>query len=758
MSWIYLTVFSLFLTNKTAFACLNVKQCKCLKFSLSCDSANFTEIPPGIPADLQHLDFHNGELETVEADKLEHLLDLLELTMDKNKIVEVENGTFDNLVQLQKVSFNENHISYLMPGIFFNLQNLKYLLLSGNFLTSIEGLFNGLQELESLNLDNNLITQITADTFKDLPKLYDLQLNNNNIKDIHSDTFTHVPVLMVLGLGSNPISSLDDAFVVNSNLHYINLTDCNFTTFPAKLSSSLKYLKLGKNHISHIHKNETTRYTYLRKLMIEENQLQFIEEDALIAMSNLTDIYLVVNNLTTMPSRFPSSVKYIHLDSNSISSIPQNTFGPQTNLQLLSLRSNNIGTFDISSFINVASIHELKLDRNPLKILHDNIFLQLSGLQHLSLNGLHIHEVYPNCFLGLDSLQVLEMSHVVLKTAQNILGNFLLQVPTLQSLNLRNSPVLAHYFLSHETIMETVTNLTELNLAENGLTTIPPTMTWHLPYLQKLHLASNPFHCTEHNFWLKEWYHMEPDLFEDMDKVFCHTPPDVQGKLLKDVELIDFYKDEHNASIDQTDNNTMDIMTTEESYYDFYDTTMPQYHDDDEYNDSYYHFPYDNDYDPYDSYDFLTYSTVIVTTDTEHTETTHNGTLATDLATPKPTTFVTKKMPGHESSGGPSNFRSIALAVSMAFGVILIMLLIAGVIYCKCGKRNGNVVHHNARQNNGTNDYVFIVSKTDIQTETETSKPTTRLSRKERGSTTSQASEDITNDTSLKVYTIEMDK
>ena len=597
--------------------------------------------------------------------------------------------------------------------------------------------------MEKLALEKNNLREITNKTFRDLDKLQHLKLAGNDITKIEPGAFQTNLKLTMVDLSSNPIQNVDSLFKVNLQVHYIDLENCGLREFPKGMPWTVKYLKLSKNNITRITKSETQEYAFISVIILEENNLSYIEKGTFSHMGFLTDVFLIKNDLDMIPGPFPQSLRSLYLDKNKIRTIPMSSFQHGTSLSVLSLRSNQIQEITPASFANLQSIQELHLERNPIEKFHDNTFLFVRGLEYMSLNYLHLTMIYQDCFLGLENLEKLELSFVTIPVGK-ISGNPFLSTPSLKTLTLQESPTLAQYVLTNDQILKSIGNLTSINLKDNNLRTLTSSFQQLLPNLKEIKLAGNEFSCDVNLVWLRKWMALEPEKFQESHNVLCLYPLSLHGTPILDVPISDF-KDpeipyyEPSSSTSVTPSNT----TTEKTTTPFYD-----------YNYNY----YDPDFSTYDTEDY----------DYNYDYDNHNGTtlFSSTTSTPKGgnTNFSDEKSlnSDHEidsidkidvgqmnTNHGKATAKTVGIAVATGLGVVFGMLLIAGVIYCFWQRRH-HVVHNEQRPCKTADNYVFIVSKKESEGP---SKPR-KLTREERGSTTSKASEDITNsaDPTMKVY------
>jgi len=146
-----------------------------------CSSQGKTEIPFGIPKEVEVL------------------------LIATNKINKIRYYDFSSMKNLKELYLEQNQITELEDKAFINNQNLEKLHLESNKLTVIKrGTFDHLTKLTSLYLDNNDLSTVPDDIVF-LGKLSDLTISSNNIKTIPWYTFFNLNNLAKLNFFDNPL-------------------------------------------------------------------------------------------------------------------------------------------------------------------------------------------------------------------------------------------------------------------------------------------------------------------------------------------------------------------------------------------------------------------------------------------------------------------------------------------------------------------------------------------------------------------------
>lgn len=158
----------------------------------------------------------------------------------------------------------------------------------------------------------------------------------------------------------------------------------------------LKELDLSGNFLAEI-PVEISRLTQLRKLMLNSNQIRYIQENTFQHLKHLQALHLVSNQFVSVTS--------IHEDSFN---------GLANSLQVLDLSNNGLTAVPIHALSNLEALHTLLLSNNRIPHLVNGSFDGNFKLQqlHISGNPMHFEEFM---FAGLeDSLRRLYLKNMKL--------------------------------------------------------------------------------------------------------------------------------------------------------------------------------------------------------------------------------------------------------------------------------------------------------------------------------------------------------
>ncbi|XP_039544316.1 toll-like receptor 22 [Pimephales promelas] len=309
-----------------------------------------------------------------------------------------------------------------------------------------------------------------------------------------------------------------------------------------RVPGNTRILDISFNAFAQIQIGDFRHLSNLQDLNISNNKISQIQEGALDNLSNLTHLNLARNSLNTVSSgmlRGLSSLLVLRLDDNNIKDIEESAFSTLQNLKVLNLTQNHLhyidrvkpvlappcleelyigsNNFTVFNSYEIAtkplSLKRLDLSNNPLATfqLTDNIFPSLAhlDLSYCGQNGTMTWNVTENTFLS--SVQTLYFMGVhmspqsvadVLPSFRNSLNKIRLNgnVELNKTKLLLNacSPALRVVRLNANKIkhladhmFDPCSNLTELDLGENEISTLSQSVFRSFTQLKKLLLQIN---------------------------------------------------------------------------------------------------------------------------------------------------------------------------------------------------------------------------------------------------------------------------
>ena len=187
-----------------------------------------------------------------------------------------------------------------------------------------------LTELQSLSLGVNEISGVERGDFVGLSNLLKLSLDNNLISSLESGDLNGLTNLEWLWLDNNDIATIEPGVFADT--------------------PNLRQLFLQRNYLlREIKGGQFNDLTHLESLHLWSNGIEIIEENTFDGLSNLKSLWLTSNRLT---------------------SLSKDTFEGVPNLEYLALFQNELRTLDDGLFSGLTSLHTLLLFENELNELN----------------------------------------------------------------------------------------------------------------------------------------------------------------------------------------------------------------------------------------------------------------------------------------------------------------------------------------------------------------------------------------------------
>ena len=284
--------------------------------------------------------------------------------------------------------------------------------------------------------------------------------------------------------------------------------------------------------------------TPVRGLLLDNNSITLVKNDSFV-------------------SRGLTELENLQADFCQIRTIELGAFNGLTNLAYLSMWGNKISQIIPGTFKKVSRLEYLDLDHNVIEHLEVDVFSGLHHLKYVCLANNKLQYLHSDIFLGLPKLE-----------AVNVGNNKRLQVPTdghfinshsLSSLDISDCNISA---LSVETFAN-VSALERLELSYNNLKSVDLKILKALPKLSAIYLHGNPLHCDCQLQEVWRWCQNHNIQTAYVGKApECDTPSEVQGiwwEVLEKCEClqgnIHYYGDHKNTSYIYTPIEDMDTET-----------------------------------------------------------------------------------------------------------------------------------------------------------------------------------------------------
>ncbi|XP_040280916.1 toll-like receptor 8 [Bufo bufo] len=300
----------------------------------------------------------------------------------------------------------------------------------------------------------------------------------------------------------------------------IDCKACNLKTVPSPINytANSAELLLSKNHIHTVNKTAFYKWPNLTKVDLSFNvnqhrremsaSLLIIDNEAFVNQTKLEALFIVSNNLHTIPSGLPISLHTLDLGNNNILSISRKSFSEIKRLKLLYLDHNCYYGNNCSEEVNIQEGAFLQLQNLTTLSLSSNNLNRVPlglppSLRALYLKNNNITSIGKEDFMDLTNLKILDLSGNCPRcfnaafyckpcpgqSSLDIHPNAFQYLKKLVSLNLGNSSLKS----VPRMWFQTLTQLKVLNLENNYLVTEMASGDFllSLSSLQKLDLSFN---------------------------------------------------------------------------------------------------------------------------------------------------------------------------------------------------------------------------------------------------------------------------
>ncbi|KAK3090885.1 hypothetical protein FSP39_015467 [Pinctada imbricata] len=319
-------------------------------------------------------------------ESLSPLRSLRELQLADNNITRVDRTAMESLTHVEYLDLSGNEISNLNDQIFSRQDHLKTLLLNGNKIRNIEEhSFTGLSNLTKLDISRNDVSKVDNRSISILTALRHLNISHNNLSSVPNVAkLTH---LTALDVGYNIIENVSEGtFGDLVSVEELNLSNNRIKEIPRhifSIASRLERLDISNNEIEVIHQNSFRGPTNLRWLYMKNNKLKDINK-ILLHLPSLIHLDLSENEIATAlyDGVFPTSLEFLSLAHNNISTIALYTFYKLNSIRTVDLRFNYLESIKPDALVMSPSVltptviylagNELKCDCK-LKWLRDII-------------------------------------------------------------------------------------------------------------------------------------------------------------------------------------------------------------------------------------------------------------------------------------------------------------------------------------------------------------------------------------------------
>ncbi|KAM4694285.1 nephrocan-like [Discoglossus pictus] len=284
---------------------------------------------------LRELEIQNNNLYTLSFSIFSALLNMQTLILDGNGIEGISGLV--RLPQLKYLSIENNKLQYFPENFFAYFPNLQYLRLAGNQLTKIP--IQLPKSLLYLRLERNLIKNVKIRDLKNLENLSDLNLSGNQLSSV--DGLQVLVNLSSIDISKNKLSALPHRLPAKlQRLDCSNNQIYRVTIQDLKCLQNLKHLFLDNNVVSRLEDGAFQWCAFLSNLAMEQNLLTSIPQEL---PSTLTRLDLKGNKIAGIGERDFKNMKLLqvlNLRNNRISSLDHQVFEYLPRLRHLYLDGN----------------------------------------------------------------------------------------------------------------------------------------------------------------------------------------------------------------------------------------------------------------------------------------------------------------------------------------------------------------------------------------------------------------------------------
>lgn len=371
---------------------------------------------------IKHVSFRNNSLTNISPKILNRVPGLICLDLSTNKFnlynnniirhgslrvldLSTQNPEFTNWESKSEVEeLEENKINIGVKT--FNtadiyLPNLEYLILDGNYITSLPETFNtSFLRLSHLYLNNiNYINGVTIDSkfFHVIPKtLRALFLQNNNISNL---TLLNMTEITELYLDANPLQNIE---IVSKKLRILSLSDGAAMGHIILHTPYLEYLDISNNNF---YSDSNIRYNdlqFLKTVLLDYNKLSrfplFVPD---LSINKLSLSYNLLTHVTLKDFEHLQSLKMLLLRGNKIQNVENNAFKDLKHLELLDISQNQLIQLPNNWVVPLTNLHFLNVSSNFFTTFKDMAINSFSSVTHLFVEDNTFTKISTNDLMSL---------------------------------------------------------------------------------------------------------------------------------------------------------------------------------------------------------------------------------------------------------------------------------------------------------------------------------------------------------------------
>ncbi|XP_068160191.1 transforming growth factor beta activator LRRC33 [Antennarius striatus] len=403
--------------------------CQLVQRTALCNNAKVTSVPAGLPHNIEELQLNYNYIQALQDYSLSYPY-LQTLSLACNSLEKLQSDTFQDSKLLESLNLANNnlHIDY---------QETSHALKT-------------VARLRVLDLsENKLDEEMAATLLQNLTAVEYLNLSGNLLQRLDEMSFRDLHQLKELHLQRNIIFEIDDAFNSNPKLQRLNLA---FNYLPCLTDfgmTQLVVLNASHNVIEwFISRQDLNDTFHLETLDLSNNKLLFFP--FLPSHSHLTNLYLSYNKINF----------YEHLSGNATALNSTSTIEFYNMKQYM----NNVTSrlWDESLHGDISSVEILDLRKNQVEYFPQGFIQKMPALSRLQMSTNCLQTLNLSSEKFFDSLYELDVSNNKLNSIVAVEGT-----------------------------MNSLGNLTYLNLSRNNLELVPSGLFSSLSSLRSLDLSYN---------------------------------------------------------------------------------------------------------------------------------------------------------------------------------------------------------------------------------------------------------------------------
>jgi len=309
--------------------------------------------------------------------------------------------------------------------------------------------------------------------------IHRLYMDGNQISDIFAQQFAGLRIKGIQ-LSDNPIMLIEEGAFdgLAETLEFLSLRRTHLMDVPTSALRPLHNLLVldmsGVSPLMTISGNAFVGLSKLETLVLKGVMLIDVHPDAFVGLNALQLLRMESCTLVYIPDaiRRLKSLRFLHLDQNSIDFIPEYMFQELSELRTLSLSANRFADGDHhvtkEAFTGLNKLEELDLAFNEFTAVPHHAFHPLQSLRILKLSDNLLTSIHPDSFIGLNSLFELDIGGNIITVDEQIMHDI---ADTLEVLRLGRTGLTWDTF--PHAVIKNLNKLEELDLEGNHFPHIP---------------------------------------------------------------------------------------------------------------------------------------------------------------------------------------------------------------------------------------------------------------------------------------------